>query len=135
VGDTQNNGHPALTGFEGDIAVAPEPPPVKNDQPAVADMLARVMSQWGFREYALIAQDILKKKEFGVRKYGTPLQPFNGRRPLVDVYQELLDALQYEFQAWYEAVQNGEKDLAAELNYQLTNLAACVRDVYKLLHP
>jgi 8-oxo-dGTP pyrophosphatase MutT (NUDIX family) len=35
------------------------------------------------------------RNEMGKAKYGTPLQPFNNRKPLIDVYQELLDAAVY----------------------------------------
>lgn len=40
--------------------------------------------------------------KFGRRKYGTPLQPFNGRDPLVDAYQEVLDLAVYLRQAIWE---------------------------------
>jgi hypothetical protein len=35
----------------------------------------------------------------GRQKYGMPLQAHNGRDPLVDLYQELLDAVVYLRQA------------------------------------
>lgn len=40
-------------------------------------------------------KDMADRNEMGKAKYGTPLQPFNGRKPLIDVYQELLDAAVY----------------------------------------
>jgi hypothetical protein len=40
-------------------------------------------------------QDIQDRKEFGLQKYGQLLQPNNGRKGLVDLYQELLDACCY----------------------------------------
>ena len=40
--------------------------------------------------------------EFGKNKYGTPLQPFNGRNSLVDYSQELMDAIVYAKQEIYE---------------------------------
>lgn len=43
----------------------------------------------------LVVADILERKEFGVRKYGTPLQPFNGRSFLQDSYEEVLDLAVY----------------------------------------
>lgn len=58
----------------------PQPSPVKTDHPGV---------------WALVIADMKARDDFGRKKYGTPLQPFNGRDPLVDLYQELLDACVY----------------------------------------
>jgi hypothetical protein len=38
----------------------------------------------------------------GIAKYGTPLQTFNGRDPLIDAYQEALDLAVYLKQAIME---------------------------------
>lgn len=64
-----------------------EPMPVKNELPAVWD---------------LVIKDIKDRDEFGTKKYNTRLQPFNGRNVLVDLYQELLDAVVYVRQLIYE---------------------------------
>jgi hypothetical protein len=58
----------------------PEPPPQPNDQPAVWD---------------LVLADMRERDAEGRRKYGVPLQPDNGRRALVDAYQEGLDLVVY----------------------------------------
>lgn len=68
-------------------AAEPEPEPIKNDKPACWD---------------LVMADIEQRDEFGLRKYGTRLQPGNGRDVLMDLYQELLDAVVYCRQAIYE---------------------------------
>lgn len=65
----------------------PEPPPVPSDQPAIQD---------------LVMADLAERKRQGIAKYGTALQAFNGRRPLVDAYQESLDQSQYLRQAQIE---------------------------------
>jgi len=57
-----------------------QPTPIKNDLPAVKD---------------LVATDISERAEFGLKKYGTYLQPNNGRDFLVDAYQEALDLVHY----------------------------------------
>jgi hypothetical protein len=48
-------------------------------------------------------QDLLQlcaeRRRFGIEKYGTPLQYFNGRDPTNDAVQELLDLLAYLTQA------------------------------------
>lgn len=66
---------------------APQPPPVPNGHPAV---------------WHLVHNDMLERDREGQRKYGTPLQPFNGRDVLVDAYQEALDLCVYLRQAIYE---------------------------------
>lgn len=76
------------TGF-----VEPEPGPVGDDgddansRPKIVD---------------LVIADMAEKSERGKAKYGTYLQAHNGRDPLVDCYQELLDACQYMRQVLYE---------------------------------
>ena len=50
----------------------------------------------------LVLADIRERDAMGARKYGTRLQSFNGRRPLVDAYQEALDLVFYLRQALEE---------------------------------
>jgi len=64
-----------------------EPEPIKNNLPAVWD---------------LVKKDIEERDSIGEKKYGTRLQPFNGRDVLVDAYQEALDLVVYLRQAIYE---------------------------------
>ena len=64
-----------------------EPQPVINDLPAV---------------WSLIIDDMYMRDEVGLSKYGTHLQPFNGRDVLIDAYQEALDLVVYLRQAIYE---------------------------------
>lgn len=61
---------------------APEPSPAAHDprKPDTVD---------------LVLADLLERKRVGRGRYGTPLQPHNGHRSLVDLYQELLDAVVY----------------------------------------
>lgn len=46
--------------------------------------------------------EIRKRKEFGLEKYGTILQPFNGRNNLEDALDELIDAAVYLRAQQYE---------------------------------
>lgn len=66
---------------------AAEPAPLKNQQPHIQD---------------LVVADIAQRKVQGIAKYGTALQPFNGRDALTDAYQEALDLCQYLRQALFE---------------------------------
>lgn len=54
--------------------------PVPNNHPAIQD---------------LVLQDMLARKLIGQQRYGTPLQPHNGRDMMRDLYEELLDACNY----------------------------------------
>lgn len=64
-----------------------QPPPTPNDRPAIQD---------------LVLADVAARKQLGIQRYGTPLQAFNGRDALRDLYEELLDAVQYARQVLYE---------------------------------
>ena len=66
---------------------ADQPPPEWNGYPAIQD---------------LVLADIAERKRVGIARYGMPLQPHNGRDALVDLYQELLDAVQYARQMIFE---------------------------------
>lgn len=57
-----------------------QPMPVKNNHPIIQD---------------LVLADIQKRKELGIERYGTGLQPFNGRDFLRDGYEESMDLLMY----------------------------------------
>ena len=67
--------------------IDPEPAPTTNDLPAVWD---------------LVIIDMQARDAFGRAKYGTPLQPHNGRDALKDALQEALDMVCYLRQAIYE---------------------------------
>lgn len=58
--------------------------PTKNERPCIQDM---------------VIADIEKRKAVGFERYGTLLQPFNGRDALRDAYEEALDLAQYLRQA------------------------------------
>jgi hypothetical protein len=57
-----------------------QPSPVKNNKPHITN---------------IVVHDFLFRKEQGIKKYGTALQPFNGRSALQDAYEEVLDLAQY----------------------------------------
>jgi len=64
-----------------------QPVPIPNNRPAA----------WG-----LVMDDMNERNAFGVAKYGTPLQGFNGRDALKDAYEEALDLCVYLRTAIYE---------------------------------
>jgi hypothetical protein len=66
------------------MSIEDQPPPVPSDRPAVWD---------------LVIADMRERDAVGRQRYGTPLQPHNGRDALVDAYQEALDLVVYLRQA------------------------------------
>lgn len=64
--------------------VTDQPMPQVNDAPFIHDQ---------------VAADVARRGELGRQRYGTKLQPFNGRRSLQDAYEELLDGACYVLQA------------------------------------
>lgn len=65
----------------------PEPEPERNELPGV---------------WALVIGDMAERDMDGRKKYGVPLQPFNGRDALLDAYKEALDQCVYLRQMIYE---------------------------------
>lgn len=59
---------------------------------------------------AAVRNDLVTREQVGVERYGTPLQPHNGRDALRDAYEEALDLTCYLRQAIAERV-NGGGDL------------------------
>lgn len=57
-----------------------QPDPVPNSREAV---------------WELVMRDMEARNKFGIEKYGTPLQAFNGRDALKDAYEEALDLCVY----------------------------------------
>lgn len=78
-----------------------QPPPKPNDRPAV----------WN-----VVMQDMRERDQVGRQRYGTPLQPHNGRDALADAFSEALDLSVYLRQAMLEMSTLGD-DLRAV--YQL----------------
>jgi hypothetical protein len=64
-----------------------QPAPVPNDLPAAWD---------------LVIEDMRRRDALGQSRYGTRLQPFNGRDALRDALEEALDMCVYLRQALYE---------------------------------
>lgn len=92
MGDCQGLAAPPLGTYERPSTEAAEglrlragdqPLPVPNDFPPIAD---------------LVIAEIEARRQLGVQRYGTPLQAFNGRDPLQDALDEVLDLAHYLMQ-------------------------------------
>lgn len=64
--------------------VAEQPPPTPNDRQPI---------------WELVISDMKERHLVGTKRYGTPLQVFNGRDALWDAYEEVLDLAAYLRQA------------------------------------
>jgi hypothetical protein len=83
------------------------PPKLGNPHPAVADMVAQdvLLHMYGSaydKDVNDVIADIEERKQVGIARYGTPLRGFDGRDNWIDLYQEILDALNYMRKAIYE---------------------------------
>ena len=76
-----------------DNLLAPQPPPTPADGDLWADLIAEVGNAYG----ADLLADLAARREFGIKKYGTPLQQDNDRDFAADTYQEVLDGSVYAF--------------------------------------
>jgi len=72
-------------------AAAPQPTPT-GDGIDVAVVAAERLKAMGLND---IAEDIEARIRLGERKYGTRLKAFNGRDAAMDLYQEVLDGINY----------------------------------------
>ena len=69
--------------------------------PATADQPAPI-GNTNSPVWWLVMKDMDARDQLGRKRYGTPLQPHNGRDALTDAYQEALDLAVYLRQAIYE---------------------------------
>lgn len=61
-----------------------------------------------------VIHDLVTRRAHGVQKYGVELKAGNGRKPLADLYQELLDAVMYTKQELMErdgSLPNSKREL------------------------
>lgn len=84
-----------------------EPLPQKSEYPAVWDLIHEYINNKHINSdlteyFGLFIEDTKKRDREGEKKYGTRLRPYNGRNSLIDAYQELMDAVVYMGQYWYE---------------------------------
>jgi len=80
-----------------------QPDPVRNEYPKVWDMVIeeyRKRPEHIFQEN--VVSEMRKRDILGLSRYGTHLQPFNGRDALEDLKDEVLDSVCYISQAIYE---------------------------------
>lgn len=87
-----------------------QPNPSHNDKPAMWELVIEDTKN-SFPDDAVraaIVKDMTDRDTWGRTKYGTPLQPYNGRDALVDFYQELLDGVVYSAQYSWELAHSND---------------------------
>jgi len=87
--------------------ISPEPDPMPNGGIAVWNKVIEFINEKDFKDEMIVVSnkiisDMKERNQFGIEKYGTPLQAFNGRNSLIDAYQELLDGMVYIEQSYIE---------------------------------
>jgi hypothetical protein len=73
--------------------------------------------------FAILIPDLEARVASGARKYGTRLKTNNGRNTDLDLYQEILDAMNYAMQAFLETGIHEYQDIF----YQQVNVALRVK--------
>lgn len=71
------------------------PAPVSNDTIPLWTQLKSYCSIHGIALPPSLSLDMNRRDKFGIQKYGTPLQAFNGRSFVQDAYEEALDLAVY----------------------------------------
>lgn len=84
-----------------------QPMPIPNDGPGMHDLLVAELRAGSYDVGLLVADDLEARAAVGVERYGTKLQAGNGRDPVRDLYEELLDAMAYARQAAVESAARG----------------------------
>ena len=86
----------SVMGDVADYTIQPKPlvveDAVSSHDLVIDDIKSSILSYPGCTE---LVDDMLARKEFGLRKYGTILHPDNGRDHTKDAYDEVLDLLVY----------------------------------------
>lgn len=103
---------------EGVGMVQDQPAPKPNTLPAIWD---------------LVIEEMRHRDRIGRQRYGTPLQPFNGRDALTDAFQEALDLVVYLRQAIYEREQKATEAACTVAWVDPTLMRAALMDAFETL--
>ena len=94
---------PPITPERADREGDTQPLPTGNDRPVM---------------HEVVIEELRKRLEVGIRRYGQPLQPFNGRDAAQDAFEEVLDLSVYLAQVRYEMA-----EMRAVLNDAASSIA------------
>ncbi len=97
-----------------------QPLPVPSDGPSMHDLVcADLEARWTARLSPRIVADMQARKQLGLERYKTLLQADNGRDSLLDLYEELEDAVAYAKQV---QVERGGVDISTVYDSLITAL-------------
>jgi hypothetical protein len=102
----------------GPAAVTPEPPPTGKGTDASYALIHQLIMDSADNERTGLVMDLVRRRDFGIAKYGTPLRTNNGRDHIKDAYQEALDLMVYLKAASLEG-----NEVATDLLDDVINLA------------
>ena len=117
-----------------------QPKPIQNNGPSMHDLLIEDISQMLEQEGASsetiveVIGPIVARKYYGLAKYGTILQAGNGRDPMTDAVEEVVDLCVYMRQVVCENPGNDELLEAYELcmkTHAVIILASRLKNVKK----
>ena len=94
------------------------PPPASAYPNAIVDQPPPRRQDGGRSVQDMVREDFDERERVGVERYGTPLQAYNGRNPLIDAYQGAMDLTVYLRQA----IEEERGNLVAELRRQVYEL-------------
>jgi hypothetical protein len=96
-------------------------------QPNSKVVLHYLIDSWDFSKDFAVAEDLKERSDYGLKKHGVRLFTYNGRSALVDLYQEVLDAIFYGAQLEMEGDTEGHVDVlvyvASQIRRQIDGLA------------
>lgn len=93
-----------------------QPMPVPNDGPSMHDLVCEDLAAYGvYVGGAVLADEVERRKELGLTRYGTVLQAYNGRDALQDALEEAVDLVVYIRQALAEAAEGRDEVLRSRL--------------------
>jgi len=101
----------------------PEPAPIPNDNESIHDLVMKKLKRLGFNS---LIKDIEDRKQFGLEKYGVPLQAGNGRKSLKESFQEVGDAICYIEQ---EIVEKGTSIELESISIDLIKLGIRIKNL------
>lgn len=81
----------------------------------------------------LVIRDIQHRRQVGIERYGTALQPHNGRDALRDLYEELIDAAMYVRQVMAERDQPIPSERLVELERELRHKDDVIEELRRQL--
>lgn len=96
--------------------------PKQNSEVRVVDVVIRDLDRiFGPDSHSsgLLVADLRDRATVGHAKYGTYLQPHNGRDATMDAYQELVDGSKYMRQIMLEGKYSDDKTLSEDYHYLL----------------